>query len=179
VDDLPTKPAGLVRRGLDTPENDLRAANPNYAQGREYQVNCTNCVSAYELRRRGFNVQAAALQTRTGGRSLLEWGKGWGLKGGDIVLGKMTVLQMKKKLLKEWPDGARGAVTVVWKGRRSGSHIFTVEKRDGELVFLDPQTGQDLGDGQRYWDRAQNHVYVYRLDDRDPTRDAQVFLHKP
>lgn len=184
LDGLPAKPPTTDRMrsmgiDLESPANDLRAANPNYNQGRQYQVNCTNCVSAYELRRRGFNVQAAPLETLTGGRALSEWGKWWGLKPSDLLAGKMTVLQMKRKLLKEWPEGARGAVTVVWKGRRSGSHIFTVEKRDGELVFLDPQTGKELGDGSSYWDRAQNHVYVFRLDDLTPTPDARNFLHQP
>lgn len=36
----------------------LKGANPRFAKGTQYAVNCQRCVQAYELRRRGYNVEA-------------------------------------------------------------------------------------------------------------------------
>lgn len=39
-------------------EDSLKGANPKYARGTQYGVNCQRCVQAYELRRRGYDVEA-------------------------------------------------------------------------------------------------------------------------
>lgn len=33
-------------------------ANPRFAEGGQYMINCQRCVPTYELRRRGYNVVA-------------------------------------------------------------------------------------------------------------------------
>lgn len=39
-------------------EDSLKGANHKYARGTQYGVNCQRCVQAYELRRRGYDVEA-------------------------------------------------------------------------------------------------------------------------
>ncbi len=47
---------------------DLAKANPNYKQGAEYRENCQRCVPAYELRPRGYDVQAKPAQVTANGK---------------------------------------------------------------------------------------------------------------
>lgn len=47
--------------GQSTPMNitdALKGANPNYASGTQYGVNCQRCVQTDELKRRGYDVEA-------------------------------------------------------------------------------------------------------------------------
>ena len=44
--------------GEHTLADDIKAVNPKYSQGTEYQINCQRCVQVYELRQRGFDVEA-------------------------------------------------------------------------------------------------------------------------
>jgi len=37
---------------------DSENTNPNYKTGAEFQLNCQKCVPAYEMRRRGYDVEA-------------------------------------------------------------------------------------------------------------------------
>ena len=50
---------GYKRIGKEhTPYDDIRDTNPRYKEGKEYQINCMRCAVAYELRRRGYDVEA-------------------------------------------------------------------------------------------------------------------------
>lgn len=41
-----------------TVEEALAGANPHYREGREWQQNCQRCIYAYEMQRRGYDVEA-------------------------------------------------------------------------------------------------------------------------
>lgn len=155
--------------------SDTEATNPNYRQGKEYQINCTNCVSAYELRRRGYDVTAAP-RPELRGRSMFEFKKLWKIDSVEFLSSHGTITQMRKKMLAEWPEGGRGAITVEWKGRGAGAHIFSVEKRNGKLIFTDPQTGQVGEEPENYFRNARPKVFALRLDDKEINDDLKEFL---
>lgn len=165
-----------ARGGKVLPE--YRQTNPRWKEARQWQVNCTNCVSAHELRRRGFDVTAAPRPTGRG-RYRHDYYQDWGGSLQD-ALEEVTVLQMKRKMAKEWPVGARGFVSVTWKGRRAGAHVFSVEKMpDGTLHFTDPQSGKDLGDGAGYWSQARAKVSFIRVDDKPLTDKLEDYILRP
>ena len=119
-------------------------ANPQYATGEEYKVNCQRCVPTYELRRRGYDVQAMPNFKNGKGYYGPEGFKApqvQGVYGGGPKIGKKEML----KKLNEMPEGGRAGVIWVWPGRKSG-HTIVCEKINGKLVFIDPQNGSlDIG----------------------------------
>lgn len=119
---------------------DMDAVNPNWRSGdRGWNVNCTNCTTTYELRRRGYDVTAAkrpgGIHAR--GRNYLDTPKAWGVSTVDVLGSQQTWLQMERRILREMPEGARGAVSITWKG--GGGHIFNWEVHEGRLVFIESQ----------------------------------------
>jgi SPP1 gp7 family putative phage head morphogenesis protein len=131
-----------------------RGTNPQYDPSAQrnnaqypYGINCQRCVPAYELRRRGYLVEAkprAGLADKKieGGYECFEHPVGRG-----FPFEKLTKKQFKEDL-NAMPEGARCGVIVKWKGQNSG-HTFVAEKEGGEIKYIDPQ---------------------------DPTRDASKFI---
>jgi hypothetical protein len=129
-----------------------------------YTHNCTSTTTAYELRRRGFDVEAVALKK---GQPLSDVYHSWGIRAEDHLglkaarrdfsgspkLMRMYMQNVERapwngpsvnfyKLVDEMmtmPDGARGFISVAWTKNR-GSHILNWEKRNGEVYFVDAQS---------------------------------------
>ncbi len=150
---------------------DIKATNPGFASGKwEYRNNCQRCVSACEMRRRGFDV--VAKPKPRGSDSLAAYyeeawinpktgkppARYWCLHGS----GKQQVIDH----MKSWGDGSRAMVAVDW-GRGQG-HIFLAENRAGTILFVDPQDGNL--DCSKYFQRAQKNTFtnVVRIDDCIP-----------
>lgn len=150
---------------------DIKATNPGFSSGKwEYRNNCQRCVSACEMRRRGFDV--VAKPKPRGSDSLAAYyeeawinpttgkppARNWCLKGS----GKQQVIDH----MKSWGDGSRAMVAVDW-GRGQG-HIFLAENRAGTIMFMDPQDGNL--DCSKYFQRAQKSTFtnVVRIDDCIP-----------
>lgn len=142
------------------------AVNPNFHAARKWQVNCTNCTTAYEARRRG--VKALARPRPQGGRFTEVTPDAWNADPMEWV-NVRTWKAATKDMPLLYPEGARGAVSVKWKGGRSG-HIFNWEIVDGEVVWVDAQVGHRLSPAEvaHYGSKAIN-VRVFRLDDRPLT----------
>ena len=125
---------------IEGPDDSLRAVNPNYSsRDKAYTTNCTNCVPAYEMRKRGYNVTARpttknhylsrhpeeawidAKVKNTSGNGL-----------DDII-----------DTIGKWPDGARAEVAITWKGSRNG-HVIVAENVNGKIRFYDVQSGEKI-----------------------------------
>ena len=125
---------------IEGPDDSLRAVNPNYSsRDKAYATNCTNCVPAYEMRKRGYNVTARpttknhylsrhpeeawidAKVKNTSGNGL-----------DDII-----------DTIGKWPDGARAEVAITWKGSRNG-HVIVAENVNGKIRFYDVQSGEKI-----------------------------------
>ena len=135
-------------------------------KSREYKINCQRCVPTYEMRARGYDVQALPKPSN----DILCYGKNTYSMYDvpDVIyaydLGSRSKTQLKKikELMKEYGDGARAEVRVGWKGANSG-HVFVAEQVNGETRFIDPQNG-DL-DCEKYFDYIRPSVtWFLRID---------------
>jgi len=138
--------AGVKRiEGSHTVAGAVMATNPNYDRlgfSRQYNHNCQRCVPAYEARRRGYDVTAKPIPIP----DPHELGKGhnWVSMYKDPVViacsgnGKQDIINQ----MKSWGEGARAEIGVEWGFLfGGGGHVFVAEVINGEVYFLDPQTG--------------------------------------
>lgn len=119
--------------------------NPNYSKGGGYRKNCQSCVVAYELRRRGYNVQTLP---KSAGSMLDVLSYDTSLAWVDRATGKPPVYirpaqpNVKKTftfLENELKSNNRYTIEFAWKGGREG-HIVHISKSGGVLRIYDPQT---------------------------------------
>ena len=167
------KHAALFARieGDHTAADDLAKTNPNFKPlDPKWAFNCQRCVSAYEARRRGFDVTAKPRGGKGDRLPYMTDQNGWPhvyenaslvpcfSNSGANTRGKV------EKLMEQWGDGARAIVRVQWKGGNSG-HVFIAERVNGATRFVDPQSND--GDCSRYFAAAKkNQTYCMRIDDR-------------
>lgn len=158
-------------RGEHTAAQDLAATNPHYKPyDPKRSVNCQRCVSAYEARRRGYDVTAKPRGGEDDRLPYMTDQNGWPrvYEDADLVpcfsnTGANTRGKVEK-LMEQWGDGARAIVRVQWKGGNSG-HVFIAERENGLTRFVDPQVND--GDCSRYFAEAKkNKTYCMRVDDR-------------
>lgn len=178
--------------------HDVSNANPNYAQGKEWKVNCQRVVQALELRRRGYNVSAepappgasrfSAMYTYSDylatGRlhNYDHYGRLWRRRDGTVPEfvksgGKVATLRAIGKLA----AGARGWIRLGWKGGNS-AHVFSWEVRmeNGVKVvrMIDGQPG--LPDVGHYLDMAKSGSIMWmRVDDLMPIDDVRSMVQNP
>lgn len=204
----PAEPLPNVRRtaGRDLAA-DIAAINPNWKAGRQWQVNCTRCAAAAELRARRYDVTAEPRpeSVRDNGYAsvLSRWlspdgtpagqgsglhatrasaaaGESLGMSSGSRVWDYLPAKgrgatnhakQAANAAVSQWGEGARGFITVEWsKSAGGGAHIFNVENRGGEIVYLDGQSNKL--DASDHWDHIKttaNTCRIVRTDDLTPT----------
>ena len=168
---------------------DGRKVNPHYGEGEEYSKNCQTCTLVYELRRRGFDIEAMGNPNRevwkivNGASEIFKTPFGLdaefktmqdafreGLYAFDHdhktccknFIDAMTKEDGRYELSLTWGDGA---------GNATGGHVICLERRNGLLIWYDPQTGQK---GDRlfhkeidYLDRIiQYGIKLRRVDDK-------------
>lgn len=118
-------------------EQDMKEINPDYDKGYiENSMNCTMCTTAYELRRRGYDVRA---NTTTIGRPMEEVATWFNLDNSAIQESK-KYSDIKAKLEKE-PEGARGNI-FSGVGLFDAYHSMVWEKKNGKIVIRDCQSNE-------------------------------------
>lgn len=155
-----------------SPELSFSDANPNYDKGWEYQENCQRCVWAYELRRRGYDVEA--LPTFQGdtlpkhgnwrdlgglGRDYYDW----------IGMDNHNVTRQTKAIndkMIEWGDGSRAIVSIAWKGRNKTNtgHVFNIENIGGKVRAFDAQSGEEINIKDYLKNAKMDNTFIYRTD---------------
>lgn len=144
--------------GEHSRKQDILAANPNYGKGYEWNNNCQRCVTAYEARRRGYDVTALSLP---GGNDDLYYGYGfalpynkgerkvaplWYLKGYKFASPEMRsftseqALDTIENIMRGYGNGARAIIDGFWESSGNG-HVFVCELVGGKVQFFDPQNG--------------------------------------
>lgn len=172
---------------------DSKHANPKYGElvdgsFRPYTCNCQTCVVAYELRRRGYDVEAMGAGVQKG--FINEYQHSLALDATNAFLGvsfKRFVLNEDGSIKSNTSKGRRqfmanlfgatkeeGRYTLSMKNRRrSTGHIVVVEStKDGKKLLIDPQSGKmvDLTDdvaADKYFSGIDvKHLYnkVFRVD---------------
>ncbi len=138
--------------------DDLKRVNPKFDTSTpHYSANCTHCVQAYELRRRGIDVEATALPDQYHpflGRPLDAVESPWGRQFTPAARADI------EKAFEGFGPGSRGVVYIKWNG--NGAHVFNVENVGGKVRFVDGQTG--MPDVAHYFDKGGDTRFV-RLDD--------------
>lgn len=162
-----------VLGGQGTPMNivdALKGANPNYASGTQYAVNCQRCVQTYELRRRGFDVEALPKPKKN---NTVVWGNECFVDSSGNTP-KFTFNQSEsviRSTLANAPDGSRHIIYVAWKNK--SAHVFIAEKENGVIRYVDPQPNKT--DVEHYFSLGKKNKFgILRVDDKDITTDDSI-----
>jgi len=152
--------------GEHTIQQDLAAVNLKYGTGaREYTLNCGNCTAAYELRRRGIDVEALPRKWMQQD----EWAnlfEGFSRQKPASRTKSKVVEELEQEIL-SWGEGARGTVFGVISGSQNKGHFFSVEVSEGKVIFVDSQSNK--ADVRSYFDGLKPSSIVYgRLDNLNP-----------
>ena len=191
-----TKKAGLARirneefvlpnKTKIPPQLALSGTNPNYTKAREYQINCQRCVPTYEMRRRGYDVEALGNYDKRLG-SLNSIRKMWGVKSDEIFRnyrknesGELENLNIAyfKEYLKNIENGERHQIGWLW-GEQNG-HTILVERKRGVLNFIDPQTNKVRNFKEfQDWTKTSNGIFwAFRIDDRELDKNMIKLIMK-
>lgn len=151
--------------GEHTIEEDLRNVNPHYREGGYYTINCQRCSFAYELRRRGYDVEAYPNKNDFGRGTWLtqmEFKEKYSFS--NKMGAKKLALSIMNKVKEN--EGSRWCVDVQWRGRRAG-HLFIVENVNGNVRFFDAQNGNE--DAITYLNSVATtkETIIYRMDNAD------------
>ena len=166
---------GVKKGNPMTIEEARKGANPKYAPRTGYSINCQRCVQTYELRRRGYNVEA---KPKPRSNNLAWWGSEiFEDYGRSIISAKraftlrQTETQVKDELANA-PDGARYAIYIAWRGYAS-AHVFIAEKENGVVHYLDPQN--NTPDAENYFKDGRKDMFgFFRMDDKTITTDRTI-----
>ena len=158
------------------PNEDMAACNPKYSKGGVYKKNCISCALAYDLRRRGYDVEAASINTTsvTNGSLPVQLGfyKGEKLEIFEVPNNPdVAVKQFTNQILK-YGDRSRGMLRIRWKNGDGHAAVWEVD--DSSVAIRDPQnnTMVDLSD---YMSRAKT-FYYFRTDNLELTNKAFRFV---
>lgn len=167
-----SEPTGYVPSWNETGEahdvsKDVSAVNPRYSEGQEWQINCQRCAPAYEMRSRGYDVEAQSCPAPDN----LSYRPEDAWENPDVRTTEGNGKESIEAQMNDWGDGSRAEVVVYWKD--GGGHAFSAEQSNGETVFMDPQTG-DVDTGW-YFDevREDGSTRFWRTDNIEPSSDIE------
>ena len=126
-----------------TPEEDLKAINEGmFRISKGGSNNCGLCTTAYELRRRGYDVRANFAEQGRSVKTLSEFFKNADIQD-DAALANRTksewMAAIERRLLRQG-DGARGNFGGQYA--MGGGHSIIYEVSKGKVIFRDGQTGE-------------------------------------
>lgn len=173
-----------VKDEESTDEEDQAETNPYYyTKYYEYTNNCAYCTAAYDLRQRGYDVEAAAIDYTTANYAdtIASWYDGaeietavdMAYKPGneayleDGVLDYKEATECLEKDLLKHGDGARGHLLLYWNN--GGGHDVIWEVEDGEVVIRDCQTNETL-EPYDYISLCRDFSYI-RTDNLEPNEE--------
>lgn len=156
----------------------LRDTNPNYNQGGVYRVNCQRCVYAYELQRRGYDVEALPA-TKNSNHDPMFAGANWmrGFQGqtwtkrGELGTRNATVEQNIYSKMKSWGDGSRAIMFLDWKGTTS-SHVVNIENVGGKIWIHEAQSGHKIKLTQYLSQSKPTQTRISRVDNLQPNNNV-------
>ena len=160
-------------KGNHSMADDLKAANPNFSRtdpDSPFNINCQRCISAYEARRRGYDVEARPAPEGEDYLPFMRHPDGWPsvYEGAELIdcsanSGTAGAINVEEQL-KQWGDNVRAVVRVRWKLTcGGGGHVFIAERVNGVTHFVDPQSGST--DASGYFELAQGSgMFCMRTD---------------
>ena len=173
---------------MNMTEADGMKVNPHFSDMNAvvagYYSNCQTCTMAYELRRRGFNIEAAPSplinnvpdfyhfcarkKTSFDERWLLEDGRKATRSSSYRTISKNTKEEKLKYIEESTGEVGRYEILVQWNSR--DGHVFCLERtKDGNLIWFDPQSGRK-GGHESFDDylglMMKNGISILRIDDK-------------
>lgn len=151
-------------KGEHSIEEDLKKVNPNYNKGGAYRINCQRCSFAYELRRRGYDVEANP--NNNGFDISVRWKTQMDFKEQYTFQNKKGIKKLVTDIsekVKNAGDGSRWAVQVQWS-RSSNGHLFIAENVGGEVKFFDAQNGEQKAISYFNHIAKTKETSIYRMD---------------
>lgn len=146
------KALGKKGRMMSIQEADKQSANPNFAKGKEFTINCQTCSPAYVLREWGFNVTAkgntkgSLSEWISHGRSFEIWENLDGTKVAPVFqkdwLSSHGYKQMTEKRWAEYfeetcKEEGTYILTIGWRG--GGGHATILKRTKEGLFYIEPQ----------------------------------------
>jgi hypothetical protein len=164
------KATGLKKKNSEmSPDQDMAKVNPGFGNWSDNtKNNCFLCSTAYDLRRKGFDVTANGANDGYDATAALAWYP----KASMIRLPSPPNFNktMQNTMIKAFdtPDGGYGNLSVTWKKTGDGhSMIFAVE--NGQPVLRDCQTNKVYkGSACNKIFKEANELRYIRLDNVQP-----------
>lgn len=151
-----------------------------HTEDEQWLHNCTNCVAAYEMRERGYDVTAIGRDTNRHDDDPIDgtlscWTDPTTGKPPDrlFVAGGNDVYQAALA----GGDGTRLEVGLQWSDG-SGGHVFVVQNIGGKVQFIDPQSGKDgITIYENYFSKAESgSIWYVRTDTLDISDNMTDFV---
>ena len=158
---------GLLKKSRSyTPEEDLKIINQGLFQKKKgASFNCTFCTTAYELRRRGYDVQANFTEQGRASQHVKNFFKNAVIQSDDDIMFKLDSVRLpglSRDQRRMWKrskyvdmvsnelakngNGARGNLFGYYA--QGGGHSIIWEVVDGKTVFRDGQSGRTYSSAQ-------------------------------
>lgn len=168
-------------KGEQTNDEHQKAINKYDPSKYDNSMNCSFCTAAYDLRKRGYDVEANPISTLEAYtiNDVCTWYKGAKSVSKSTVetfyssyslddTKRLTKSEMLTKALKSNGEGARGHLAIYWP--TGGGHDVVWEVENGDVVIRDCQTGKKV-DVSEYISISSGYDYV-RVDNLEPTEDV-------
>lgn len=144
----------------------------------DYSMNCQRCVVAYELNRRGYNVEASETYENDPYPRAGKWADAFKnptfTKVGARTNEKVNANILKN--MKEWGDNSRAIVRVQYNQRQG--HVFNVEYNKGRLKYYDAQTGERYDPKSVFNHVMKPNVQIVRTDNLALNDDVRNMVRK-
>ena len=184
---------GLLKKTKTfTPEEDLKAINKGmfyWKKGAQY--NCTFCTTAYELRRRGYDVLANYTEHGRTMNHVKNYFKNAVVETDDSIVQKLQNMKVPEGIslenrqtykraaycdyvgarLARYGNGARGNLFGCYP--QGGAHSIFWEVQNGKTIFRDGQTGHTYSSARealQYF--APGKTEFFRMDNLEINKDA-------
>lgn len=158
-----------------------KKVNPEYNMFTyDYSMNCTFCTAAYDLRKRGYDVEASPISTVEAYTidDICSWYKGAEKVSSytvkyqhaisiNSIKDKLSDSEILIKSLKSNGEGARGHLCLYWEG--GGAHDVVWEIENNNVVIRDCQSN-NIVDASEYLSYASGYDYI-RVDNLEPTEE--------
>lgn len=170
------------------PHRDDWMTDPN-VKYEDYRFNCQRCAPAYELSRRGYDVEAKKFDGEYSGwmdvfktEGYAEDVENWVSNSGKTLWtgnpsrldapadtlrlmgrGPKGATKTIEEAMTRWGEGSRAVMCVKWKS--GGGHIVNVENVGGKVVIYDSQVNMSTEDIEEYLKSTiANHTELCRVD---------------
>lgn len=150
---------------------DMKIVNPGLKNfDSNTKNNCVLCTTAYDLRKRGYDVTAGKDSSGYNFFDINKWYSGAKLGtvtnlGPDGNRSRKNLIDNTISDLSKQPNGARGNILLRWSS--GGGHSIVYQVNEGKVTFLDTQIGKVYSNPQQLL-KAVNSVNYVRLDNLKP-----------